>query len=119
MKRTLCVIICAVLVFSLMGCSLAGDRLYSGFYYAEGEYEEYLTPYVRLDTEDQTFSFCRGAVISYSENGSYTVAGNKLVAKTQSATYTFEIKDDHALVLTHDCEVPTELKAGTQFVFSK
>jgi hypothetical protein len=119
MKRTLCVIICAVLVFSLMGCSLGGNRLPSGFYYAEGEYEEYLTPYLLLDTEDQTFSFGGGTVLSYAERGSYMVVGEKLVAKTQNATYTFEIKDDNTIVLSHDCEAPAKLKAGTQFVYNK
>lgn len=117
MKRVLCFLICAVFVFSLAGCSGAED-LRSGKYLAEGKYEKFMTPNLTLDTEAQTFVIFGGVLSSFAETGSYTVIGNKLVAKGHSEEYTFEIKNGNTLVLTHATENP-KLAAGTRFMFSE
>ena len=117
MKRVLCVFICAVFVLSLTGCSGAGD-LRTGKYLAEGNYEKFMTPNLTLDTEVQTFVIFGGVLSSFAETGSYTVIGNKLVAKGHSEEYTFEIKNGNTLVLTRGAENP-KLAAGTRFQFSE
>ena len=52
----------------------------SGSYYAVGDYEEMLTPYLRLDTDQKTFSFGEGSVISYAERGNYAVVDETVIA---------------------------------------
>ena len=64
-----------------------------------GEYEEYLTPYLRINAEDNTFSLGQGAIVSYAERGSFEIQNGKVVATSQSATYIFEIKDSKTLIL--------------------
>lgn len=121
MKRLLCCVVCIVLIFSFIGCnSDSNNSVLSGNYYAVGDYEEMLTPYLWLDTNENKFSLGAGSVVSYAENGSYEIVDGKIIATSQSARFEFEIQDKSTLVLTDNADndyfkIPT----NTQFVYSK
>lgn len=121
MKRLLCCVVCIVLIFSFIGCnSDSNNSVLSGNYYAVGDYEEMLTPYLWLDTNENKFSLGAGSVVSYAENGSYEIVDGKIIATSQSARFEFEIQDKSTLVLTDNGDndyfkIPT----NTQFVYSK
>ena len=107
MKRIMYTIICLVMLISLVCCNSRQDhtvRLSSGTYYAVGDYEKFLTPYLYIDTSNGTFRYGGGAVVSYAEYGTYTVQDRILVAvcQNQSQTYFFEIKDNQTLELIFD-----------------
>lgn len=120
MKRLLCCVVCIVLIFSFIGCnSDSNNSVLSGNYYAVGDYEEMLTPYLWLDTNENKFSLGAGSVVSYAENGSYEIVDGKIIATSQSARFEFEIQDKSTLVLTDNADndyfkIPT----NTQFVYS-
>lgn len=120
MKRFLCCLICTVLICSFTGCDSRNTPVISGNYYAVGDYEEWLTPYLWLDTNNNRFSFGAGAVISYAESGTYEFVDGKLVATSQSTTFTFEITDAKTLVLIDDSDnAYFNIPVGTQFVYSE
>ena len=120
MKRLLCCVVCIVLIFSFIGSnSDSNNSVLSGNYYAVGDYEEMLTPYLWLDTNENKFSLGAGSVVSYAENGSYEIVDGKIIATSQSARFEFEIQDKSTLVLTDNADndffkIPT----NTQFVYS-
>ena len=120
MKRLLCCVVCIVLIFSFIGCnSDSNNSVLSGNYYAVGDYEEMLTPYLWLDTNENKFSLGAGSVVSYAENGSYDIVDGNIIATSQSARVEFEIQDKSTLVLTDNADndyfkIPT----NTQFVYS-
>lgn len=120
MKRIICGMICLIVALSFTACNSDAALLRSGNYYAVGDYEEFLTPYLWLDTNEKQFSFCAGSVISYAEFGVYEIIDGKIIATSQSATFEFEIKDKDTLVLTdNDNNEYLKVSANTQFVFSK
>ena len=59
MKRIISFFICLIILISFTGCNADNNAtsLRSGNYYAVGDYEEMLTPYLWLDTDQKTFSF--------------------------------------------------------------
>ena len=92
----------------------------SGNYYAVGDYEEMLTPYLWLDTNENRFSFGAGSIISYAENGTYELVDGKIVATSQSTTFKFEIKDQNILVLIDSGDNDFfKIPINTQFVYSE
>ena len=93
MKRIICFLICLLMLFSFVGCDSDTTPVLSGSYYAVGDYEEMLTPYLSLDTDNNEFRFGAGSVVSYQEYGSYKIADGKIIATSQSTTFEFEIKD--------------------------
>ena len=87
------------MLFSFVGCDSDTTPVFSGSYYAVGDYEEMLTPYLSLDTDNNEFRFGAGSVVSYQEYGSYKIADGKIIATSQSTTFEFEIKDKNTLIL--------------------
>lgn len=101
MKKNLCIMICFVFMISCVGCnSNSGSvALISGSFYAHGDYEEMMTPYLDLNTEERTFIMGPGALVSYAEYGTYRVRDGKIIATSQNTSFVFEIKNSKTLVL--------------------
>ena len=122
MRKSICIIFCLIALFACIGCNSNSDTvsLTSGNYYAEGDYEELMTPYLWLDTKENRFSFGAGSIISYAENGTYEIVDSKIVATSQSTTFEFEIKDKDTLVLINNGNNEYfKIPINTEFVFSK
>lgn len=100
MKRFFAFSMCLILVSFLTGCN--STNLKSGYYYKIGNYEEYATPYVELNFDDNSFTFGEGLILSYAERGSFAIKGEKITATTQNTTFVFEIKDSASIILI-DC----------------
>lgn len=117
MKRLLVVAVCLALL--LCGCSEAAVPQ-SGNYYAQGDYEQYMRPYVYIGMEDGSFVTCSGSAISYAEVGAFTVDGDELTANTLSCRFVFEIEDENTLVLEEfSGNTPYEMHQGMTFVLSQ
>ena len=82
MKRTVCITVCILVLLACVGCSSHSNTvsLTSGMYYAEGDYEAGLTPYVSLSFDDNTFSMGAGSLASFAAIGSFTIEEDTLVA---------------------------------------
>ena len=120
MKRILCCLRCLFMLFSFVGCNSDTTPVLSGNYYAVGDYEEMLTPYLWLDTNENKFSLGPGSVVSYAENGSYIILDSKIIATSQSTTFEFEIKDKYTLVLVDNGENDFfKIPINTQFIYSE
>ena len=122
MKRVFSFFICLILLISFSGCNTDNDStlLHSGHYYAVGDYEEMLTPYVWLDIEQNKFSFGAGSVVSYEERGSYEVVDGVIIATSQSTTFKFDIVDKNTLVLIDNGDNEYfKIPINTQFIFSE
>ena len=122
MKRVISFFICLILLISFSGCNTDNDStlLHSGHYYAVGDYEEMLTPYVWLDIEQNKFSFGAGSVVSYAENGTYKVVDGIIIATSQSTTFKFDIVDKNTLVLIDNGDNEYfKIPINTQFIFSE
>ena len=121
MKRVISFFICLILLISFSGCNTDNDStlLHSGNYYAVGDYEEMLTPYLWLNTDQKTFSFGAGSLISYAEHGNYAVVDESIIATSQSTTFQFEIVDKNTLILIDNGDNEYfKIPVNTQFVFS-
>ena len=122
MKRVISFFICLILLISFFGCNTDNDStlLHSGHYYAVGDYEEMLTPYVWLDIEQNKFSFGAGSVVSYAENGTYKVVDGIIIATSPSTTFKFDIVDKNTLVLIDNGDNEYfKIPINTQFIFSE
>ena len=120
MKRIICYLICLLMLFSFVGCDSATTPVLSGSYYAVGDYEEMLTPYLSLDTDNNEFRFGAGSVVSYHEYVSYKIADGNIIATSQSTTFEFEIKDKNTLVLIDNGDnAYFKIPINTQFVYSE
>ena len=120
MKRVFYSLLCVIVLFSFTACSSDTTALISGSYYAVGDYEKMLTPYLRLNTSENNFFFGPGSVVSYAENGTYVVVDGKIVATSQNTTFEFEIEDKKTLVLIDNGDVDGfKIPVTTKFVFSK
>ena len=89
-----------------------------GSYYAVGDYEEMMTPYLSLNGDDHTFYLGAGELVSAAAYGTYEVKDSRLIAKSQVGTYVFEIMDSGSVVLiengdNHFLQLPTY----TEFVY--
>lgn len=122
MKRILCCLVCLILLASFVGCNADNNTtsLRSGDYYAVGDYEEMLTPYLFLNADENEFALGPGTIMSYAEIGTYKEVEGKIIATSQSTTFQFDIKDENTLILidTGDSESFKTL-LNTQFVFSE
>lgn len=119
MKRIICCLICLLMLFSFVGCNSDTTPVLSGNYYAVGDYEKGLTPYVSLSLDDNTFSMGAGSLFSFAANGSFVIKEDTLVATTQIATFVFDITDSNTLVLVDNGDneffQPAE---NSEFVYS-
>ena len=100
MKKFMIILLALTLLFGLVGCN--SINLKSGYYYVGGEYEEFATPYVKLNFDDNSFAFGEGTILDYAERGSFQIKGEKITASTQNTTFIFEIKDFSSITLI-DC----------------
>ena len=120
MKRIFCSLVCFLILFSIAGCNSDTCPVRSGNYYAVGDYEEMLTPYLRIDTDKNEFSLGAGSVISYAEHGTYEITDGKVIAASQSTTFKFEIKDKNTLVLIDNGDNDYfKIPVNTQFIYSE
>lgn len=120
MKRLTLFISCLLFLFACAGCHSNNydEVLNSGNYYIVGDYEEHLTPYLWLNTEDNTFYLGPGSIVSYAENGSFDVKDGKVIAISQSTTFVFEIKDSKTLILIDNGDNEFfKLPENAEFVF--
>lgn len=114
-----------LLIFGVLQATLSFIGCYtpvrSGSYYAVGDYEEGLTPYLRLDTNTTMFEFGAGSFVSFAERGSYVIENDILFATIDSdgTTYRFEIKDRNTLVFKGPEDNYMKIPIDTKFVFSK
>lgn len=117
MKRLLAIVFCIMMFLS--GCGEATVPQ-SGNYYAQGDYEKYMRPYVYIGMEDGSFVTCSGSAISYAEVGAFTVDGDELTANTLSCRFVFEIADETTLVLEEfSGNTPYEMHEGMTFILSR
>ena len=120
MKKFIALLLVALSALLFAGCKAQTNDLKSGEYFAVGDYDEFLTPYICLVTDKNEFSFGAGAVVSYVEHGSYKIKDGVIIATSQSKTFKFEIKDSKTLVLLEIGDYdPFGIPSGTQFVFSE
>ena len=122
MKRYAFVIACLFLSFTIVGCNANKSTvtLTSGNYYAVGEYDEMLTPYLWLNTDENQFQFGPGSIVSFAEYGTYVVVDDTVIAVSQNTTFQFEMKDKKTLVLIDNGDNDYfKIPIGTQFVFSE
>ncbi len=120
MKRTIGCLICLWILFSFAGCNSDTRHVCSGNYYAVGDYEDMLTPYLWIDADKHEFILGAGSIISYAERGTYEIADGKVIATSQSTTFEFEMKDHTTLVLIDNGDNEYfKLPINTQFVYSE
>lgn len=120
MKRIICCLICFLTLLSAVGCSSDTPPVLSGNYYAVGDYDEMLTPYLCLDVNENTFSLGAGSVVSIELYGSYKITDGKLIATSRDTTLEFEIKDNNTLVLIDNGEKEIfEILHDTEFEYSE
>ncbi len=121
MKRFIALLLITISVFLFVGCKSDAPALTSGFYYAVGDYEQFLTPYLCIETGKNQFSFGAGSGVSYAMYGSYKIENGVILAASPSTTFKFEIVDKKTLVLIDngDHDTLNIVPIGTRFVFSK
>lgn len=121
MKRFFILTFCLLFLLAFVGCnsSKSEEKLISGTYYMQGDFDEGLTPYVSLSLEDGGFAMGAGSTVSFQAQGSFSIEGNSLVATTQISTFVFEIKDSKTLILIDNGDNEFfQLKENTEFIHS-
>ena len=121
MRRIICCLICIIVALSFVGCNSGEtkEKLTSGTYYMDGDFEKGLTPYVSLALDDHTFRMGAGSLVSFQAYGSFEINGSKLIATSQFTTFIFEIKDSETLVLVDNGDNEYfQLAENAQFVYS-
>lgn len=121
--------VAVLLTITLFGCGVRKDKNApasgallpeSGTYEAAGNYDEIMTPYISLNTEDKTFSLSGGMALSYAEFGTFDIYKDKLVARSPDATYEFGIIDGNTLLLLRVSGGENSvLSVNTKFVCNK
>ncbi len=120
MKRMTRYFICLLVLLSFAGCNTDTNPVLSGNYYAVGDYEEMLTPYLWIDTNKKEFSLGAGSIVSYAEHGTYEIEDGRIIATSQSTTFEFEIKDKNTLALIDNGNNDYfKIPVNTQFVYSE
>ena len=120
MKRIICIATCLLLILGCVGCNFDNNTpiLNHGNYYADGDFEEGLTPYVSLTLDEISFRMGAGDLVSFQAYGSFEINGNELIATTQLAIFVFEIKDPKTIVLIDSGDNEYfQFPENTQFVF--
>lgn len=100
--KNFCVVLSAILIlFVFTSCSSdTHSSLRDGAYYMTGDNAEGMTPYFDLSLEDCKFQLGAGALFSYAEYGTFEIDHNRIIAKSQSTTFIFEIINQNKLILT-------------------
>ncbi|MBQ3014492.1 MAG: hypothetical protein IJD75_05095 [Clostridia bacterium] len=119
-KRILCCIICFLALFTFVGSSCASTPVLHGYYYAAGDYEYGLTPYLLLVPRKNEFDFGKGTSISAVSGGAYQIEDEVIIATTQRTTLKFKIEDKTTLVLIENGDESVyKIPLFTQFIYSK
>ena len=119
MKRHITAFLIIETILMLVGCNSETPKLCNEQYNAVGDYDEFMTPYIKLDTDKNEFRLCSSAIVSYSEYGTYKETKGTLIATTQNTTFAFEIKNEKTLVLIDNGGyVNLQIPINTQFVFN-
>ena len=120
MKRIICCLICFSTLLSAVGCGSDTTPVLLGNYYAVGDYDEMLTPYLCLDVNENTFSLGAGSIVSVALYGSYKITDGKLIATSRDTTFEFEIKDKNTLILIDNGDNDFfKIPINMQFVYSE
>ncbi len=109
-------------LFAATGCSAEKTpEPAAGFYEVDYavkyyKYDIMFTPGLRLDPENNQFSFIFGSMMTITPIGEYTIEGTTITASTwqHGLVFTFEILDEHTLQLT-DANVDLEDKRWGSF----
>ena len=98
MKRILCCLFCFSLLCSFIGCIQKKNSpdLFQGMYYALGEYEYGLRPYILLLPHKSEFDLGIGTAISTVRGGTYQIIDDNIISSTDSPIFRFEIKPPKA-----------------------
>ncbi len=121
-KLSLLFIIFFTLILCLIGCQPQNNTptLSAGFYCTPTVDESSNPAYISLDTEKNEFVFGASITMSYAEYGTYTIKKDKLIAVSQNATFTFEVKDEKTLVLIDKgTDEYFKFPVGTQFILKE
>ncbi|MBQ7380017.1 MAG: hypothetical protein IJW70_10130 [Clostridia bacterium] len=122
MKKAIPLILLVVVCICLVSCKNSVSNpcdLASGTYYASGDYQEFMVPYLQLDFEDYSFSMGMGAIISYAEHGTFTVKDNRLTTTTPNGKAVFEIQNDSTLILIEENYSWWEFPENLEFVYHR
>ncbi len=120
MKKAIALILLVIVCICLVSCKNSvsdPSDLASGTYYARGDYQEFMVPYVQLNFEDYSFSMGMGTILSYAEIGTFTVKDHRLTATTQNGKSVFEIKNDGTLVLIEVAVPDWDLPENLEFAY--
>ena len=127
MKKTFlkltCVLLClCTITFTLCACHNESYEiaLKTGHYFLSNN-EDYgfgTTPYIHINTNENTISISQGLLYSYIEFGDFEINNTTLTATTQNATFTFTIEDSSTLILVENHEF-FELPENATFIYSE
>ena len=118
-----CVLLClCTITFTLCACHNEFDEiaLKTGHYFLSNN-EDYgfgTTPYIHINTTENTISISQGLLYSYIEFGDFEINNTTLTATTQNATFTFTIEHSSTLILVENHEF-FELPENATFIYSE
>ncbi len=116
----LSVLLVLMVLLCVSGCRNEPEsEILSGTYYAVGDYNQPLVPYVEVNTEDRTISIGMGDVVDYAERGSFKIKGNKLTAETQNGNFNFIIIDNKTLRYIDNSVTDFILPSNMRFVLDE
>ena len=122
MKKLTCIFLCFIILVFTVGCSNNTTTVKDGYYFAEGDFERYLTPFIRFNTEHKTFTMSSGLNVNYIIWGDYEIKDNILIANTKDDIYPnfkFEIKSQNILILIdNEDRIMFKDRINKQFKFS-
>ena len=118
-----CVLLClCTITFTLCACHNESDEiaLKTGHYFLSSN-EDYgfgTTPYIHINTTENTISISQGLLYSYIEFGDFEINNTTLTATTQNANFTFTIEDSSTLILVENHEF-FGLPENATFIYSE
>ena len=108
-QKLICILLClCTITFTLCACHNEPDEdiLKTGHYFitSDEDFEFGKTPFIHVNTDENTISISQGLLYSYIEFGDFEIDKNTLIATTQNTTFTFTIKDSNTLILVENHE---------------
>lgn len=128
-KAILCFIISAVLLISFCGCgSQTVNGLSEGAYICKQDSESVLSPHIRFDFKDNSFTFYFDSLSSYLAIGNFEIEKGQVIAKTDDGKYTyiFDIIDNNTIRFEENgsseikmTDGESVISDGCEFVFTE